>query len=64
MADNSAKIAAIRAILESGATQGTVDGRTVVYDHASLRRELRELEKNDDAAGGGKRPVASRIKLN
>jgi threonine aldolase len=46
--DNSARIAEIRAILQAGARQVTVDGTTVTYDFAALRQELRELMSEDD----------------
>ena len=47
MPDNSERIAEIREILASGASQVVVDGTTVVYDLASLRQELRQLTAED-----------------
>lgn len=60
--DNTARIRDIREILATGAKSVTVDGTTVTYDFAELRRELRELMAEDDAQGG-RRPAASSIYL-
>jgi hypothetical protein len=62
MADNSARISEIQALLESGATEVITDGTTVKLDHASLRKELRRLTAADDASRG-RRPVCSSIFL-
>lgn len=62
MADNTAQIAKLRAILQASAREVMVDGRRVAYDLAEVRRQLRELELQDDAARS-KRPVAATIKL-
>lgn len=62
MADNSARIAEIRKILESGISSGTVDGHSVTYDLNSLRAELRRLVGEDDEQST-KRPIASNIYL-
>ena len=48
MADNTARIAAIRAILRTGVTSTTVDGTSTTIDPASLRAELRQLVAEDD----------------
>lgn len=62
MADNSVRIAQIQAILRAGATSVSIDGRTVTYDFAELRRQLRELQAEDDTFRG-RRPAASTINL-
>jgi len=62
MANNTAAIAKIQKILQAGASSGTIDGRSVTYDFAELRRQLRELQATDDTQKG-RRPVVSRIRL-
>lgn len=62
MADNSERIAQIREILGCGATQTVTDGQTTVFDHASLRKELRDLMAEDDELRG-RRPVISSMDL-
>jgi len=62
MADNTARIAEIREILQSGATSVSVDGTTTQLDLASLRRELRELMREDDVQRG-RRPRVSSVDL-
>jgi LPS sulfotransferase NodH len=62
MANNTAKIAELEDILQTGATSATIDGRTVHYDFDEIRRQLRELRANDDSQRG-RRPVISRIRL-
>lgn len=62
MPDNSAKIAELQAILQAGANSVSVDGTTVAYDLAEVRRQLRELMANDRTQSG-RRPVASNINL-
>lgn len=62
MADNAAKIAELRSILEAGAQSVSTDGTSVQYDLAEVRRQLRELEAADDLAAG-KRPIAATIHL-
>lgn len=49
MPDNSAQIAKIEAILNTGATSVTTDGTTINYDFAQLRKRLRELKATDPA---------------
>lgn len=49
MPDNSAAIAKIEAILNTGATSVTTDGTTVNYDFEELRRRLKELRNTDPA---------------
>lgn len=58
--DNTARINEIRDILRAGAAAVTTDGTSVTFDFDALRRELRELEAQDDRQKG-KRPVASSI---
>lgn len=62
MADHSAEIARIESILRRGVTTVTVDGTTMTYDFAELRRQLDRLRQLDDATRG-KRPFAATIRL-
>jgi hypothetical protein len=52
MADNSARISEIEAILRAGARQVVVDGTSVTYDFETLRKELRHLKATDDTLAG------------
>ncbi len=49
MPDNSAAIAKIEAILNTGATSVTTDGTNINYDLAELRRRLKDLRNTDPA---------------
>lgn len=60
--DNAARINEIRETLRSGATSVQTDGTSVTFNFDQLRKELRELEAEDDSKRG-RRPVASSIKL-
>jgi len=60
MADNSQRIAEIRALLQTGATDVSPDRTT--FDPESLRRELRQLEA-EDSVMQTKRPVAASVYL-
>lgn len=62
MADNSAEIARLRAILDSGATEVNIDGQRVRVDPAAVRARLRELIADDDTETV-KRPRAATIDL-
>ena len=62
MADNSAKIAELEAILETGATTVKVDGQEVVRDLKVVRAELRRLQAEDDT-DKNRRPVMSKFNL-
>lgn len=62
MADNTQRIAQIRSILESGVTSIEVGGEKTTFDLESLRKELRRLEEEDDAAKR-KRPRIATMKL-
>ena len=62
MADNTAAIAAIDTILNTGATDVEVDGQRVKYDQAQLRKQRAILAAADDTLKS-KRPVASTINL-
>lgn len=62
MADNSAAIAKIQAILRAGARQVTIDGTTVTYDFDELRRQLHHLQATDDTEAG-KRPRFLSVKF-
>ena len=42
MADNATKIATLQAILDAGAAGVSVDGESVTYDLAAVRKEIRE----------------------
>lgn len=61
MADNSARIAKIKRILESGVKSTTIDGVTVNYDFDELRLQLRRLEAEDPNQTA--RPIVSSIDL-
>lgn len=62
MADNTARIAEIRAVLRSGVTASTVDGGSLTIDPESLRRELRNLVAEDDVQRT-RRPRISTVNL-
>lgn len=62
MADNSAKIAKLQALLESGARQISIAGNQATIDPDSIRSEIRRLQGTDDA-NVGRRPVAASINL-
>lgn len=62
MADHAARIAEIRELLRSGVSSVSTDGTSTAFDLDSLRRELRDLEAQDDVLKG-RRPVASSIYL-
>ena len=62
MADNTARIAAIRAILRTGVTATTDDGTTTSIDPESLRSELRQLVDEDDTQRV-RRPRISTVNL-
>lgn len=66
MADNTAQIAAIEAILNSGTSSISTDGLSTSYNLAELRKRLAELKAEDDdtIAAGRVRPRTARIKLN
>lgn len=48
MADNSAKIAELRAILDAGRTSESVDGVSASTDLAEVRRQLTYYLQTDD----------------
>ena len=50
MPDNSAKIAELRALLQSGVTSSTVDGTSSSVSLDEIRRQLAELERTDTTA--------------
>lgn len=60
--DNTAKLATLRELLESGAHSVNVDGVSVSIDLASVRQEIRRLQAADSVQRN-RRPVASRIIL-
>ena len=63
MADNSAELAHLRALLNSGATSTVVDGQTVAIDPSNIRKRIRELEATDDNTAVPTRPVVSTLDL-
>ena len=66
MADNTAAIAALTKILDSGASAVSVDGQSVSYDVTSLRKRLQYLIDTDDTlnpTGVAKRPLIQHINL-
>lgn len=66
MPDNTAAIAAIRSLLESGATSVSTDGQTTTFDPAALRSTLAELERTDTANSGAnaaRKPITQTIYL-
>jgi polyphosphate kinase len=62
MADNSARIAELEAILQSGVSSYTNDGTTVSHDLGEVRKELRRLRAEDDTVGN-KRPQSFTVNL-
>jgi len=62
MADNSARIAEIEAILQAGAVSVTIDGVSVTYDFDTLRSELRKLRQADDVEKS-RRPTSTTVRL-
>lgn len=65
MADYSIEIAALEAILNSGASSVSTDGLSTSYDLDSVRKRLAELQAQDDASvnAGKARPRIARIRL-
>jgi hypothetical protein len=64
MPDNTAEIARLRGILNSGQSSYNVDGQSVTYDLDQIRKRLQELIATDTSgAETVKRPRVSRIKL-
>ena len=62
MADNATKIATLQAILDAGASGVSVDGESVKYDMAAIRKEIRELQAADPNFRN-RRPRAASINL-
>lgn len=59
MADNTAEIARLRAILREGVTTVSVGGTTTAVDLNVIRQQLRELERTDDTEGARKPRISS-----
>jgi hypothetical protein len=59
MANNTAKIAELKAVLQRGVTTVTVNGTTTVYDLDVVRQQLRELEATDDTDATRKPRISS-----
>jgi len=63
MADNSAKIAELRAILESGVLEvETPDGVKVIYDRKGLERQINRLMQTDNTLRT-KKPTMTTVQL-
>jgi len=62
MADNSVRIAQLRAILEGGITALSTDGTSAQYDLDQIRQELNRLEATD-AASQLRRPRIASVNL-
>ena len=58
--DNSAQIAALQAILNSGTKSGMADGEAVTFDPDSIRQQIRDLRATDTTLRG-RRPFASSL---
>lgn len=63
MPNNAARIQEIQDILRTGVKSTTNDGQTTVFDHASLRRELRELIRTDTSGNYSKRRTFGGVKF-
>lgn len=64
--DAEDQVAKLEAILAAGATSVSVDGQSVSYDFASIRRRVRQLKHYIELHREGAvktRPVAARIDL-
>ena len=62
MADNTARISELRAILQEGVTTSTVDGTSVTTDLDQVRKELNLLIQTDDTQKA-RRPRLSSINV-
>ena len=62
MADNTARIAELRLILESGVTSTSIDGTSVQVDLGAVRIELQRLV-NTDTASKLRRPRLSTVNI-
>lgn len=60
MATIEEQIAALEAILNAGVTSASVDGQTVTYDLAQVRKRLKELTRSNDPS---KNPTVASIDL-
>ena len=64
MADNTAAIARLQAMLDTGATTAVIDGVTLTVDPKAIRKRIRELTLSDDAYDGtNPRPAFTAIDL-
>ena len=59
MADNTAKIAELEAILQSGVTTITIAGTTTQIDLNVIRRQLQDLRATDDTQAARKPRIAT-----
>ena len=64
MPDNTERIAKLQAILNSGVLMSTIKGEQITYDHDSIRRQIEELKRTDDAttAASGRRSKILRVR--
>lgn len=62
MADNTAAIAELRALLQAGETQTTIAGTSVTLDLDQIRKELSRLMAEDDIQRS-RRPRLSSVNL-
>lgn len=65
MANNSAKIAELEALLESGVKRTSTDGTSVELDLGVIREQLKQLKADDDEsiAAGKVRPTIAKANL-
>lgn len=65
MADNSAEIAALTALLNAGTSSVSVDGLSSSFNLEQARKRLQELKATDDTtiAAGNVRPAVAKINL-
>lgn len=59
MADNSARIAELEALLQSGVTSTSINGTTTTVDLSEIRRQLDILRRTDDTQAGNKPRMSS-----
>jgi len=62
MPDNTAKIAELRAVIQSGAESVSVDGVSTRVNLDVITAEIRRLEEEDDTVGS-RRPAVCGVNL-
>ena len=60
MAEIDDQIAALEQILNAGVTSASVDGQSVTYDLAMVRKRLNELKRTKDPS---KKPLVASINM-